>query len=133
MLRLLSWIISEAAVLRCSKIFSRKLQRKHPWWNGFVIKIKEIYNTTDVFQENFSKFSEQSFCRSLPVSNSLKSSGWNYLFLFWTLTCFLSIFSLRSELLLNCLPLTSAVETPDASIFLYPLKKILVCLVVSYY
>ena len=53
-IRLLSWIISEAAVLKRSKILG-KAAKKHPWWSVFVIKIKNNIHH-GYFPGNFLKF-----------------------------------------------------------------------------
>ena len=73
----------------------RKLQRKNPCWNVFVSKIKKNI-LSRMFSWKFSRiFQNNQFVEHLRLATFLiPKVFWlndSYLFLFWTLTCFLRI------------------------------------------
>ena len=100
----------------------KKLQRKHPWWSGFVGKMKKII-LPRIFSWKFSR----NFQNIHFDVNLLKPSGWMTItyFFFRNLCVFWLLFHFgRSYSWIDCRwkRKASAVETPDAFIFLSSLK-----------
>ena len=92
-----------------------------------LVKSKEIYYD-GCFLEFFSKFSEQPFCKTFPVScfsNLLKSSGWmtvtyfffGHLRVFW-------VFFLYVRVTLELRRKTFAMEASDSFVFFAITEKI---------
>ena len=70
LLRLISWVISESAILRCLKHL-RKFQRKQPWWSIFVSKIKKNI-LPQMFSQKFPQiFQNNNFLEHFRLAVSL--------------------------------------------------------------
>ena len=104
----------------------RKLQRKHPWWSVFV------------FLELSLNFLEQTFSRTLPVPNSLRSFGWmtviyfffGQLFVFWV---FFTLVRVTFEFLAIHVEKTLPWRLQTRLFFCFHWKKMFLCFVGSYY
>ena len=66
--------------------YLRKLQRKYPWWSGFVGKIKKNILLPRMFSWKFSQnFQNNHFVEHFQFLIKVFWLNDNYLFLFWTL------------------------------------------------